>query len=161
MLFLRHSCFLLIIHFLLTLLNWSTVTSLYTNIREIVAHNGGKTGHQLIKVDTIIVLIYNISNLYFKCPATRLVSRENRESGENPGRYRRCVCIGCLLVDESQSLRNWEGRARIGDSSPVHKSEDLLGEDSACGNGRSVLCCRKSAAAALGCRSFLFWRQKK
>ena len=45
----------------------------------------------------------------------RSANREHRESGDNPGWYRRCVCIGFLLVDESQSLRNWEGRAGIRD----------------------------------------------
>jgi len=34
---------------------------------------------------------------------------KNRESGENPERNRRCK-REALLVDESRSLGNWEGR---------------------------------------------------
>lgn len=66
--------------------------------------------------------------IHFKCPVMRMAGREYRQSGENPGRYRRCVRIGWLLVDESQSLRNWEGReANRNCMVPVRKSEDLLG----------------------------------
>ena len=36
--------------------------------------------------------------------------RENRQSGENPERYRRCMRRD-RAHDESQSLGNWEGRA--------------------------------------------------
>ena len=52
------------------------------------------------------------------------------------------------------STANFRGKER---AFPVmRKSEDLLGEGSACGNGWGVFCCRKSAAAACELPQFRF-----
>ena len=93
----------------------------------------------------------------FKCSVVRMAGRKNRESGENPERYRRCVRMRCPFVGESQSLRNWEGRTGYRNQSiPVRKSEELL-EVVLCPLRReSSFCCRKSAAAAFWLPHFLF-----
>ena len=58
-------------------------------------------------------------------------ARENREPGENPGRYRHCKRGGPASVGESQSLGDREGgaRPRQGRSCRTRKPGDLLGDE--------------------------------
>jgi hypothetical protein len=76
-----------------------------------------------------------------------MASGENRKSGENPERNRRCMRLMSMLVDESQSLENREGRVcGAGGNSYKRESEDLLEISLTCRSekpGLFIVCAEK------------------
>ena len=82
------------------------------------------------------------------------VSAENRKSGDNPERYRHCMCEGDAQ-DESRPLKKFEKVLHL---LLIRKSGDLL-EQFLCSPvcGSAEFTCRKTAATVTkNCRSFSF-----